>query len=330
MATFTPLSLADARRITDAHGLGEPVRVIGVSAGTVNSNYFIETARERVFVRLYEQQDTDGVAYEWQLLDHLSARGVKVPPRVPGPGPGELRVGGRPVVVFRAVAGADLCQALVTPARAEAVGAALAAASRAGEDFPVERAGRFTLANVAQLLEQAESAGRAELVPVVARLRALHGELVEAERGALGALPRGVIHGDLFRDNVLWQGDVLSALLDWESASSGAVVYDLAVTLLAWCCGDALDFQLAGAMVAGYERVRPLSDAEWAGLWWSMRKACLRFATTRITDIYLKPGFREGYKHYKRFLMRLDTVEAETPQSLRARLTASPHAGGHA
>jgi homoserine kinase type II len=321
MATFTPLSIADAQRITDAHGLGAPTRVIGVSAGTVNSNYFIETAGGRVFVRLYEQQETDGVAYEWQLLDHLAERGVKVPPRVRGPGPGELRVAGRPVAVFHAVAGEDLCQALVTPARARAVGGALAAASRAGEDFAVERAGRFTLANVAQLHDVAEAAGRPELAPVLARLRALHSELVEAEAGPLAALPRGVIHGDLFRDNVLWQGTELSALLDWESASSGVVVYDLAVTLLAWCCSDALDFELARAMVEGYLAVRPLQDAEWDGLWWSMRKACLRFATTRITDIYLKPGFREGYKHYKRFLMRLDTVEAESPSTLRARLT---------
>jgi hypothetical protein len=68
--------------------------------------------------------------------------------------------------------------------------------------------------------------------------------------------------------------------------------------------------------------VRPLSDGEWDGLWWSMRKACLRFATTRITDIYLKPGFRPEFNHYERFLMRLDRVERESPSSLRSVLGA--------
>jgi len=320
MATFTPVSSEDAARIASAHGLGEALSVTGISAGTVNSNYFLDTTQGRVFVRLYEQQDADGVAYEWQLLDHLESRGVPVPPRVKGPGPGELRVAGRPVAVFRAVAGHDVCQAMVTPNRARQVGVALAKASRAGEDFPIVRDGRFTLANVATLLEQAAQAGRPELAQTLGRLTALQAELAGVEGPLFRALPQGVIHGDLFRDNVLWQGDAVSALLDWESASHGAVVYDLAVTLLAWCCGDSLNFGLAAAMLDGYRSERALSDAEWEGLWWSMRYACLRFATTRITDIYLKPGFRDGYKHFQRFVQRLDVVESHTPASLRAQL----------
>jgi len=91
--------------------------VVPVAAGTVNSNYFLDTERGRVFVRLYEQQEVDGVAYEWALLDHLSARGVPVPPRVTGPVPGALRVGGKPVAVFAAVQGEDLCQKQVTVER---------------------------------------------------------------------------------------------------------------------------------------------------------------------------------------------------------------------
>jgi homoserine kinase type II len=320
MATFTPISSEDAARIASAHGLGEALSVTGIAAGTVNSNYFLDTTQGRVFVRLYEQQDADGVAYEWQLLDHLASRGVPVPPRVRGPGPGELRVAGRPIAVFRAVAGRDVCQAMVTPERARQVGLALAQANRAGEDFPVVREGRFTLANVAVLLGQAAQAARPELAPTLSRLSALQAELAEVTDARLRPLPQGVIHGDLFRDNVLWQGEAVSALLDWESASHGAVVYDLAVTLLAWCCGDQLDFELAAAMVDGYRSQRALSDEEWEGLWWTMRYACLRFATTRITDIYLKPSFREGYKHYRRFVQRLDVVEAETPASLRAKL----------
>jgi homoserine kinase type II len=134
-------------------------------------------------------------------------------------------------------------------------------------------------------------------------------------------LSQGVVHGDLFRDNVLWQGDRLVALLDWESASHGTIVYDLAVTMLAWCCGDQLDWSLGKAMVAGYQRERPLGREEWAGLWWSMRLACLRFATTRITDVYLKGTYPPGYKNYQRFLQRLDMVETLTPEELEAKLT---------
>ncbi|HEX5657633.1 MAG TPA: homoserine kinase [Polyangiales bacterium] len=286
-----------------------------VPAGTVNSNYFLESERGRVFVRLYEQQDVDGVEYEWALLDHLVARGVPVPPRIRGPKPGELRVGGRPVAVFELVKGQDLCQARVTPARLHDVGAALARASKAGEDFPIRRQGRFTLDELVKLHDKAEAAQRPELSAPLARLRALHAELSNAP-----ALPQGVVHGDLFRDNVLWQGDQLAALLDWESASDGIVIYDLAVTLLAWCCGDQLDWTLARALVQGYQSERAIREEEWAGLHWALRVGCLRFASTRLIDVYLKGTYAPGYKSYARFLQRLDAIELQTPESLRALL----------
>ncbi len=316
MATFTPLSLEDGSRVAAAHQLGRCHAVLPVAAGTVNSNYFLETDQGRVFVRLYEQQDAEGVAYEWALIDHLRSFDVLVPERVRGPGPGELRVAGRPVAVFRVVVGEDLCQARVDAQRAHAVGQALARASHAGQSFPTVREGRFGLPDVLRLLQNAEARNVPELAEPIARLRAVHAEL----SANFPALPQGVVHGDLFRDNVLWQGDRIVALLDWESASHGTLIYDLAVTLLAWCCGDTLDWSLARSMVEGYRTQRELADEEWAGLWWSMRLACLRFATTRITDIYLKGTYPPGYKSFRRFLLRLDVVEKLKPEELRALL----------
>ncbi|MET0286441.1 MAG: homoserine kinase [Polyangiales bacterium] len=316
MASFTALTNDDGARVAAAHGLGRCLGVTPVPAGTVNSNYFLDTESGRVFVRLYEQQEVDGVEYEWALLDHLVARGVPVPARIRGPRPGELRVGGRPVAVFALVKGEDLCQALVTPERLRAVGAALARASKAGEDFPIRRAGRFTLADLVKLHDKAEAAQRPELKAPLARLRALHAEL----SANTPALPQGVVHGDLFRDNVLWQGEQLAALLDWESASDGVVIYDLAATMLAWCCGDALDWKLARALVDGYQSERPIHAEEWQGLHWSLRVGCLRFASTRLIDVYLKGTYPAGYKSYARFLHRLDAVQAQTAESLAALL----------
>ncbi|MDB4975486.1 MAG: serine kinase [Myxococcaceae bacterium] len=316
MASFTLLSPSDGARVALAHGLGSCFGVVPVPAGTVNSNYFLETERGRVFVRLYEQQEVDGVSYEWTLLDHLTSRGVPVPARVRGPAPGELRVGGKPVAVFRVVPGHDLCQALVTRERLYEVGVALARASRAGEDFPIRREGRFTFGDLVRLLDKAREAGRPELESDLARLYGLHAELTAAQP----VLPRGVVHGDLFRDNVLWQGEQLAALLDWESASDGIVIYDLAVTLLAWCCGDTLSFELARALVQGYQSERAIAETEWQGLHWALRVACLRFASSRLIDVYLKGSYPAGYKSYARFLTRLDAVEAHSPSSLAALL----------
>jgi homoserine kinase type II len=316
MATFTHLSLEDAQRIAAAHALPPVETVVPVAAGTVNSNYFLVTSRGRFFVRLYEQQDVDGVAYEWSLLSHLGAEAVPVPARIEGPMPGALRVDGRPVAVFAEVKGEDLCQARVDASRLLQVGHALGNAHRAGLSFGTLREGRFRLEDVARLLEKAEQAPRPELSAPIQRLHALHADVEAALAGPFAKLPRGVIHGDLFRDNVLWQGTDIVALLDWESASHGLLAYDVAVTLLAWCCGDRLDFTLGRALVDGYRKERELSPLEWQGLWWTMRLACLRFATTRMTDIYLKGTYPEGYKRYQRFLERLDAVEALTAEEL--------------
>jgi homoserine kinase type II len=99
------------------------------------------------------------------------------------------------------------------------------------------------------------------------------------------SLPRALIHGDLFRDNVLWNGAEIAALLDFESASDGVLAYDLMVTVLAWCFGDALDVSLARAMVAGYAEVRALSRAETDGLLErvALRRCGSRSRASRIT-----------------------------------------------
>jgi homoserine kinase type II len=321
MGRFTELELADGQRIAAAHGLGECRAIVPISAGTVNSNYFLDTSRGRYFVRLYEQQDVDGVTYEWALVDFMARGGVPLPARIPGPGPGELRVRGKPVVVYAQVLGEDLCQKRIDAARVRALGAALARAARVGLGFPVIRAGRFGLADVGRLLDQAEAANRSELAAPLCTLRALYRELVEK---LPTGLPTGVIHGDLFRDNVLWQGDELVALLDWESASDGILVYDLAVTILAWCCGETLDWALARQLVDGYRQERELEAAEWEALWWHLRAGCLRFATTRIIDVYLKGTYPAGYKEFGRFLLRLDVIEQLDARALAERLGYDP------
>ncbi len=119
------------------------------------------------------------------------------------------------------------------------------------------------------------------------------------------------MHGDLFRDNVLWDmDDGLAALLDFESACAGTYAYDLMVTILAWCVGDALDVRLARAMREGYEKVRPLRDDERRGLRAEGAFAALRFTITRITDYAMRTDAAgpRVVKDWRRFLMRYETL----------------------
>jgi homoserine kinase type II len=299
VAVYTELSPSDAERIARAHGLG-PVRAIhGVLAGSVNSNFFIDADR-RVFARIYEEQDDDGVAYERALLEHLAA--LPVPRRVEG---AAVRVANKPVGVFEVIEGEELCQRLVDAERAAAVGAFLARAHLAGASFPVRRDGRFTRADVRRRYEHVRSLDRPELADGLIVL----GRALDEVDGAWDAsLPSGVIHGDLFRDNVRWQGGAISGVLDWESASDGLFAYDLAVAILAWCFDDTMRWDLVRAMQDGYERVRPMEARERGFMRVASIAAAARFTTTRITDYHLREGAQQVKKDWRRFLARLTAV----------------------
>jgi homoserine kinase type II len=124
-------------------------------------------------------------------------------------------------------------------------------------------------------------------------------------------LPSGIVHGDLFRDNVLFRDGTIVALLDFESAFHGPFVYDLLVTIAAWCYRSSFELEQARALVEGYESVRPLEPAERGALRTEGALACLRFVTSRITDFELRaaPG-APPLRDYRRFLARLEAIEA--------------------
>jgi Ser/Thr protein kinase RdoA (MazF antagonist) len=170
--------------------------------------------------------------------------------------------------------------------------------------------GRFRITDLRQRLARVERAEREEFLDDVARIREAlnHYEIARISQQA----PRGLIHSDLFRDNVLWTKDgELAALLDFESACEGAFAYDVMVTLSAWCYSDKFETGLVESFLRGYHAVRPIVGPEIAALKVEGAVGCLRFATTRITDFSLRvaPG-EPPVRDYRRFLARLSAIEA--------------------
>ncbi len=316
MAMLTPLTPDDADRIARAYDLGDVRAVEPLAAGSVNSNFFFTTARGRYFLRLYEEQGPAGVAFEWRLLDHLTTQGVPVPRRLTGVAPDALSVEGRPVALFERMEGFERCRRMVDATHMAAVGDALARVHRASEGFAMNASvDRFAPASLRARLATVDVVAHPELADDVRRLDATLAALPSP------ALPKGIVHGDLFRDNVRWQGDTILALLDWESASRGVFAFDVMVVCLAWCWGDALDLSLAQAFAQAYHRVRPLTDAERHHLGDVARGVCARFATTRITDFWLRGGpSTKGFRDYRRFLARLDAMERYAPGALASTL----------
>ncbi|MBI2894108.1 MAG: homoserine kinase [Deltaproteobacteria bacterium] len=302
VALLTPFSLDEARCVLGAFGSGEILVIEPIARGSVNSNFAVQTTRGRLFVRVFEEQGPEGALRETLLLGHLARHGIPTPaPLLGADGRPFVVHRGKPVAAFPWAPGNELCQASVTADAAREVGAALARLHLAGASFPDRPIGRF---------EAAGLAARLGTIPAGAMPDRLVAELESELERSLPELPSGIIHGDLFRDNVLWRDGLLVALLDFESASYGAWAYDLAVTLLAWTFGDCFDPELCRSLVAGYESVRPLEAVERAAMERLAVRAATRFVVTRITDFHLRPGATVG-KDYRRFVARRDAIASQ-------------------
>jgi homoserine kinase type II len=325
MAAYTRLARETAISLGREFGL-DVVAVAPVPAGAVNSNYRLTLANgQSVFARIYEEQDRAGAEWEARLLDHLASRGVVTPrPLARSDGQGftctldsvesalefetPRRGGARPVAVFPWVVGQTLCQASVTETVAREVGRQLARVHLVAADFREPRVGRFRVQDVRARLTRIAGA-QDELLRALAPRIEQRLDRAIASRDA--DLPCGIIHGDLFRDNVLWDKGVPVALLDFESASDGPWTYDLMVTVLAWCFADDLELDLVRALFSGYRQVREPDEREMASLATEGCIAALRFTVTRITDFNLRTGIGERVtKDWRRFWARHERLSA--------------------
>lgn len=310
MALLTELPLADAQTLGHAYSL-RITAVRPLEAGSVNSNFLFEAEDgRRYFARIYEEQDRAGAERELALLEGLARAGVPVArPLARSHGSGVCAFSGKPFAVFPWIDGEIVCQGRVQPRHCRSVGAALARVHLSGFDARRLGAGRFNPADMLARLERVENeALRPELLPDVRRVR----ELIERyapQRDA--SVPRGVVHGDLFRDNVLWAGTDVLALLDFESTFEGPLAYDLAVTIEAWCYADAFRPDLVSALAEGYGSERRLEPTEIESFVVEAALGCLRFATSRITDFSLRaaPG-TAPVRDFRRFLARLEAIES--------------------
>lgn len=313
MGIFTQLSLADVTEVADVFRLGTVRSATGIEVGTVNTNYRLDTATGTLFLRLNEGKREDEVAYEAQLVAFLAARGVATPcPCLARDGRPYAKVQAGLVTVFPWALGEHRQSGGLTAADARQAGLALARLHQRGEGFPERRQSRYAFAPIVERYRGFQNLGEPALVPVVRDL----GEEVawlDARAGARAALPWGVIHGDLFPDNVLFEGARLSALLDFEQASDGAFIYDLAVCLVSWCYDEDFVPDRVRALCEGYQDIRPLSAQEREHLYTEARAASMRFCTTRITDVFLRrdaPESLKTSKDYRRYHARLLRLRA--------------------
>jgi homoserine kinase type II len=305
MALYTPLSPEELARALARWGLAPPDRALPEPKGSVNTNYHLWTGDRRWFLRLNEGKSREDVAFEAEVLRFLAAEGFPAAPLVLTPaGEAQVEVAGRPAMLFAFAEGEELERGDVTPERCRTIGAALGRLHALAAVFPLARDNPYRWSRVATWVRELEPDGGGD--PLVApALPVLRDELARTER--LPAAPRGLCHGDLFLDNVLWVGDRLSALLDWEMSCVDALAYDLGVMVNAWCYGERYDPALARALLEGYRGATALAPATADALYAYARYVALRYTASRIHAFHLATlsADRLAWKDWTRYRDRL-------------------------
>ncbi len=283
MAVYTDVSETELAAFLADYEVGRLLSYKGIAEGSENSNFLVHLEGGAFILTLYEKRvDEADLPFFLGLMEHLAGKGISCPlPVKRRDGALIGRLAGRAAALITFLEG--MWMRRPTAEHCREVGRALAGLHLAGADFPLSRANALQIDGWRRLWAGARP--RAEEVEkgLVAEVDADFAELAAAWPKDL---PKGVIHADLFPDNVFFLGDRLSGLIDFYFACNDDYAYDLATCLNAWCFERDRSFNLTKgrALLAGYQSVRPLADAEIAALPVLARGSALRFMLTRLYD----------------------------------------------
>jgi homoserine kinase type II len=289
MAVYTDVTADDLTRFLSGYDIGELLSYKGIAEGVENSNFLVHTRAGNFILTLYEKRVAENdLPFFVALMEHLAARGINCPQPVKNKQGGMLgRVAGKPAAIVTFLDGIWIRRP--TAGHCAAVGEALARLHLAGADFTMKRANALSIDSWRPLYEHAGERGdrvRPGLCDEIVK------ELDALEKLWPRDLPQGVIHADLFPDNVFFLGDKLSGLIDFYFACTDTLVYDIVICLNAWCFEQDHSYNITKgrALLRAYAAVRGLSDAEYAALPVLARGAAMRFLLTRLVDWLAVPN----------------------------------------
>jgi homoserine kinase type II len=289
MAVYTDVADDELRAFIALYDIGEVLACKGIAEGVENSNFLVTTECGNFILTLYEKRvAAEDLPFFIALMEHLAAQNVACPTPIKGRDGVALReLCGRPAALVTFLAG--MWPRRIQPFHCAAVGTALAGLHRAGASFGMTRANDLSVAGWRRLYEACRSRA-AEVQPELAGELEAELALVEAEWPH--DLPVGVIHADLFPDNVFFRDREASGLIDFYFACTDFLAYDLAICLNAWCfeADGSLNVTKARLLLESYRRARPLSSAELAALPLLARGSALRFLLTRLFDWLNQPA----------------------------------------
>lgn len=306
MAVYTDVAADELADFLKQYDLGELLSYKGIAEGVENTNFLLHTGKGSFILTLYEKRVAkNDLPFFLALMAHLAEHGVNCPLPVKGRDGEALReLAGRPAAIITFLEGIWPRKPNVT--HCAGVGEGLARMHLAGANFAIKRANALSVAGWRPLFDAASN--RADEVQPGLR-GFLAAELDYLSSGVWPTnLPQGVIHADLFNDNVFFLGDKLSGIIDFTFACNDMLAYDVAICLNAWCFepDNAFNATKGRALLQGYEAVRPLGAEERAVLPILARGAALRFLLTRLYDwVHTPAGALVKRKDPREYLAKL-------------------------
>jgi homoserine kinase type II len=283
MAVYTDVTADDLARFLSGYDVGELLSYKGIAEGVENSNFLVHTSAGNFILTLYEKRVAEAdLPFFLGFMEHLAARGITCPQPVKNKQGGVLgKIAGRPAAIVTFLDGMWIRRP--NPGHCAAVGDALARLHLAGADFKGRRKNALSIESWRPLYEHAGPRGdsvRQGLCDEIAK------ELDFLEKSWPRDLSAGVIHADLFPDNVFFLGGKLSGLIDFYFACTDMLAYDVAISLNAWCfeADHSYNVTKGRSLLNAYGKARPLSAAERSALPTLARGAAMRFLLTRLVD----------------------------------------------
>ncbi|MGB9991477.1 homoserine kinase [Pseudoduganella rhizocola] len=286
MAVFTSVTLEDVDQWIKQFPLGRALALKGIASGIENTNYFLTTEHGEYVLTIFENLNFEQLPFYLELMRHLAARGVLVPAPVPN-AQGQLCVAlhGKPAAIVSKLEGSS--QMEPQPVHCAAVGAMLAKMHLAGRDFPLHQPNLRGLG----WWHHAAPAVMPHLSPAEADLLRAEMHFQDAWAGSdtYKRLQQGPVHADLFRNNVMFDGERLTGFFDFYFAGCDTWLFDVAVTVNDWCIDLAtgkLDEARVRAMLDAYHAVRPFTEDEKHTWQCALRAGALRFWLSRLYDLH--------------------------------------------
>jgi homoserine kinase type II len=283
MAVYTDVSADDLSEFLKRYDVGALLSYKGIAEGVENSNFLVHTNLGNFILTLYEKRVAErDLPFFLGLMEHLAARGINCPQPVKNRAGGMLgRLAGRPAAMVTFLDGMWIRRP--NAGHCAALGEALARLHLAARDFPMERPNALSVESWRALYEHAGPRGDTVQPGLCTEIVK---ELDVLEKSWPRGLPAGVIHADLFPDNVFFLGDKLSGLIDFYFACTDTLAYDVAICLNCWCFEPDHSYNVTKgrALLNAYTKVRALSDQERKALPMLARGAAMRFLLTRLVD----------------------------------------------